>query len=314
LFATLLSTRTACYADRYKHGDTGERHVFVAGNHFDHKDSTRVGRVLANAFPSLSFIVLGARGVYPPNADVWQSGSVDDARMIEAICESSAVILPSFYEGFGFTFMHALAAGKPIVARDIPATREIIAQFEGLSGVYLYSDDAELRDAVARAIKTGKSSFKRELGYDWQKWSADLAVFLEGIASDRSTIYSRAVDRIKHGDKLRGQALLKAKSQHAVPATPLAPANRIVNWGDLERLPEDRFVDEMYEHILGRSPDDVGKIHHLQLLKDGRTKQELVTALFDSHEYRQADRKVQIENFPINRGRGFSLVRSFFRR
>jgi GT2 family glycosyltransferase len=313
LFATLLSTRTGCYADRYENGARGERHVFVAGNHFDHKDSSRVGRLLGHAFPSLTFVVLGARGVYPPNAEVWQSGSVEDSRMIEAICESSAVVLPSFYEGFGFTLMHALAAGKPIVARDIPATREILAQFKGLSGVYLFSDDAELREAVARAIETGKSSFERELGYDWQRWSSELAGFLEGIASDRSTIYSRAVSRIKHGDKLRSQSLLKARS-HVPPASRVAPTNRIVSWGDMERMDADRFVDEMYEHILGRPADDIGKLHHLQLLKDGRTKEELVLALFDSHEYQQADRKVQIENFPTGRGRSVSRIRSIFRR
>lgn len=39
--------------------------------------------------------------------------------------QASALLLPSTYEGFGFTALEAMARGCPVVASDIPAVREV---------------------------------------------------------------------------------------------------------------------------------------------------------------------------------------------
>jgi glycosyltransferase involved in cell wall biosynthesis len=38
---------------------------------------------------------------------------------------ASALVLPSRYEGFGFTPLEAMARGCPVLASDIPAVREV---------------------------------------------------------------------------------------------------------------------------------------------------------------------------------------------
>lgn len=296
-FTRLLSTRTSCYAEWYRTSSQRQSQVLVVGNRFDQKDSTRVGKHLANAFPSLSFLVSGPLGDYPPNAQALQSGTVGESEMVQAICESSVIVLPSFYEGFGFTFMHALAAGKPVVARDIPATREIIEKFDDLTGVYLFSDDAELQRALAKSLETRTSSFSRELGDGWLEWTEHLATFLDGLIAGSSNIHSTVVKRIKQGDHLRNRVPL-ASTQNLSGASPLladANGNFVVSWKDWVDLPAEHFVNRLYEQILGREADDVGMLHHLKLLNDGRSRPELVAALLESQEYRESRRKVRIE-------------------
>lgn len=303
LFTRLHSTQTKCYAERYQNVARGARHIFVAGNHYDHKDSSRTGKLLANAFPSLSFLIFGVQGVYPPNAQLFRSGTVDDAEMLQLFCDSSVIVLPSYYEGFGFTFMHALAAGKPVVARDIPATREIIAKFEGLTGVYLFSDDAELQAALVLALEARSSSFTRELGDDWLDWARQFVSFVDQIASDRRNIYSTLVKRIKRGDEMRRKAL-----HQALPGGLDASRNVTVEWKELADLPADRFVNSMYMHVLGRPADDVGKIHHLKLLQEGRSRPELIAALLSSQEYRDNGRNVRVEGLPKEKS-GYKAIR-----
>ena len=61
----------------------------------------------------------------PRCADIELRTSASDAE-IEALYRSAtALVLPSRYEGFGFTPLEAMARGCPVVASDIPAVREV---------------------------------------------------------------------------------------------------------------------------------------------------------------------------------------------
>src|SRR4029078_9178239 len=50
---------------------------------------------------------------------------VGDAELNALYRGATALILPSLYEGFGFTSLEAMARGCPVVASDIPALREV---------------------------------------------------------------------------------------------------------------------------------------------------------------------------------------------
>lgn len=299
-YARLLSTQTECYSGRYKGLRTSERHVLVAGNHFAHKDSGRVGKVLANTFPSLSFLVFGEQDIYPPNVELLKSGSVNDADMIQAICDSSAIILPSFYEGFGFTLMHALAAGKPIVARDIAATREIIGTFEGLTGVYLFSDDKELERALAECLNVRNSSFSRELGDNWSTWTEHLMDFLDTLMLDRANIYPTAVKRLKRGDALRSNAIIASRAilSGLLPVEAAMEEVVVLYLRDLTELPAEQFVDCIYENILGRRADTDGRAYHIGLVDDGISRSEIVNIFLASEEFKVSKRNVRIVGLP----------------
>jgi glycosyltransferase-like protein len=54
-------------------------------------------------------------------------GPVEDAALPGLVAGASAFAFPSTKEGFGLAAMEALAAGVPVVARDLPVLREVFA-------------------------------------------------------------------------------------------------------------------------------------------------------------------------------------------
>jgi glycosyltransferase-like protein len=54
-------------------------------------------------------------------------GPVDDAVLPGVVAGAAAFAFPSTKEGFGLAAMEALAAGVPVVARDLPVLREVFA-------------------------------------------------------------------------------------------------------------------------------------------------------------------------------------------
>lgn len=59
-------------------------------------------------------------------------------------------VQPSRYEGYSLALQEARILGKPIVASDIPSSREQIA--EGETGVLVHSDDAALAEGIIRLL------------------------------------------------------------------------------------------------------------------------------------------------------------------
>ncbi|MCZ2823780.1 MULTISPECIES: glycosyltransferase family 4 protein [unclassified Modestobacter] len=62
----------------------------------------------------------------PPDPDaVVLAGYLADAELRATVAGAAAVCMPSHYEGFGLPVLEALAAGRPVLASDIPAHREV---------------------------------------------------------------------------------------------------------------------------------------------------------------------------------------------
>jgi GT2 family glycosyltransferase len=308
LFARLLPTRLSEYERRYLGIPRAHSHVFVAGNHFEHKDSSRTAKYLATEFPSLRIAVMGRPGEYPRNVEFLQSGTVEDAHMTEILAASSAIVLPSFYEGFGFSLLHALALGKPVVARDIAPTREILRQFGKVDGVFLYTRDSELRDALRKAIDAKASQVHDERGDSWESWSRELLGFLEELLTDRGMVYDLLIRRISAGDVLRGRHQLE-RSAASAPR-----ANRALSLDAMAKTPEDDFIRQCYWEILGREPDFPGLVHHQELLKSGVSRADILRALLDSPEYKSSGREVHIAGLNEQpSGKKASLLSRLFR-
>ena len=90
-------------------------------------------------------------------------GFVDDATLRSLYARATALVFPSFYEGFGLPPLQALAAGLPVVAADIPVLREVLgdcALFAHPSDPASFADrvravcapDTMVRDLVARGV------------------------------------------------------------------------------------------------------------------------------------------------------------------
>lgn len=74
---------------------------------------------------------------------------VDDAELDALYAAATALVLPSRYEGFGFTSLEAMARGCPVIESDIPALREV----SGDGAMLLAPDDRQAwTDAMRRIV------------------------------------------------------------------------------------------------------------------------------------------------------------------
>ncbi len=71
------------------------------------------------------------------------------------IAESNLLILPSLWEGLPGAALEACALGIPVLAADLPGTRELASHFPHLSVLSLKEDDEVWAAAVARLSRQG---------------------------------------------------------------------------------------------------------------------------------------------------------------
>src|SRR5262249_5438286 len=92
-------------------------YILVVGNELDHKDAVRTIELLSDAFPFRNLVSLGPRLPARPHLRVYRSGSLSDEEVSRLYTDAALVVFPSFYEGFGFPVVTALAHGKTLIAR-----------------------------------------------------------------------------------------------------------------------------------------------------------------------------------------------------
>ncbi len=80
-------------------------------------------------------------------------GPVDHDRLPALVAACDAFAFPSTQEGFGLAPMEALAAGRPVVCRDLPVLREI---FDGAVG--FAASPSEMADRICDALDGGHDS------------------------------------------------------------------------------------------------------------------------------------------------------------
>jgi GT2 family glycosyltransferase len=305
-YARLLPTKLTSYKKGLVGASSGE-HVLIMGNHFAHKASDTTAQILRVAFPTIQFVVMGKENGVSRNVRTYRAGTLGDEQMESLYTRASIVVLPSHVEGFGLGFVHALAARKVVVARDIPATREILSTYKDVSGVFLYRDDTDIVPALKKAMNERESEVNDEGADTWDEWADGFARFcLQLLQPD--DLFERVVRRIEAGDLLRKVEMFdrlqtatpapQAATMEGSPATPNSKARAITDAQGREWVPaghvkelldlnDEEFVYGAYVTIFRRLPDSDGLVNYLAELQSGVSKLDIVSRLRKSSEGRK---------------------------
>ncbi len=287
--ARLLPTQVSEYHKPKTLGSS--EHVLVLGNAFPHKGSEQALAVLASAYPTQKFVGLGGDSYQRNNVEVFKSGQVSPDKIDQLFASAAAVVLPSYIEGFGFGFMHALAAAKPIVARRIPATIEILQTLNEVEGVFLFNSQGDLVSALSKALNASVSKANTSHESTWDIWSDALIDFsIELVGSHHAM--PKATKRIHDGDYLRKAYAWDTKfdipvSRVAAEVPSSISPGKVMSLEDLLKLDGDQFIESAYQTILLRPADANGMSNYLSALSDGVSKLKIVNELSMSLEGRE---------------------------
>ena len=157
-FVALCSTDVREYVDRPPDDGSGEEPrngharggMLLMGNHYPHK----------HVLPTLSAIreggadrvvVLGVEVEQDETVVSYRAGLVPQPLVDHLYEDAELLVFPSHYEGFGLPLLHAIARATPVVARDLPVTREIRERLVDGHNIHLAATTRELVDlALAR--------------------------------------------------------------------------------------------------------------------------------------------------------------------
>jgi GT2 family glycosyltransferase len=304
-YAHLLPTKLTSYKALV--GASAGEHVLIMGNHFAHKASDAAAEILKVAFPTIQFVVLGKENGVSRNVRTYRAGTLGNEQMESLYARASIVVLPSHVEGFGLGFVHALAARKVVVARDIPATREILSTYKDVSGVFLYRDDTDIVPTLKKAMNERQSEVNDEGADTWDEWTDGFARFcLQLLQQD--DLFERVVRRIQAGDLLRKVEMFD-RLQTTAPVLQVATmegSSAKVNsksgaitdaqgreWQPVRHVKElldlndEEFLYGAYVTLFRRLPDSDGLVNYLAELQSGVSKLDIVSRLRKSSEGRK---------------------------
>jgi glycosyltransferase involved in cell wall biosynthesis len=171
----------------------GGGHLLYVGNLGANKNLPFLVRAFKQADVPARLVLVGrARGSTTELERAIRSGrsadrielrfDVKDAELARLYSSALALLLPSTYEGFGFTPLEAMASGCPVLESDIPALREV----SGSGAMLLPLDDV---DAWAEAIRrvVADDGLREELRragaetvarYSWRKAAREVLAVL----------------------------------------------------------------------------------------------------------------------------------------
>jgi GT2 family glycosyltransferase/glycosyltransferase involved in cell wall biosynthesis len=273
----LMPTTPEAYLDLNNCDITQRRHILVFGNHFIHKHSVVTAKNIARRFGAAKVVCFCGEDSIDNNIQYVKSGEVEDHYMKWYLSNSSLVILPSFYEGFGIGLIEAIGFGKPVVIRRTPAVEEILSSYDDYSGIFLYDNNDELYENIINAANQ-KSCVNG--GVTQEEWGGRFCEFLGKVLS-RDGIYENLVNRLyssrflNEDNELR--RLLTSKNELNVPAnysenSPVGSHESVdivasFTLKMLLEVEEDReYIDGLFRLLLGRPSDEAGMNHYLSVL------------------------------------------------
>jgi glycosyltransferase involved in cell wall biosynthesis len=170
---------------------TEEEFILVVGNSLDHKDVRRTVDVLTSAFPFRRIRALGPANAVSPMVTAHHSGALPDLDMHRLYASAQFVVFPSFYEGFGFPILTALAYGRTVLARRSALLEEVAAHCVRRGRLVAFERREELAELVGQLVH-GEPVPEHPLGTaltngrprGWKNVAQDIFAFLQALVRD----------------------------------------------------------------------------------------------------------------------------------
>jgi glycosyltransferase involved in cell wall biosynthesis len=119
---------------------------------------------------------------------------LDDKELCQLYNRAYALVYPSLYEGFGLPLLEAMASGCPVVASDIPSTREVAGDVPILftsgdeASLHRAFDDLRNQDMVEERRKEGMKHASR---YSWERTAAQMLIAIRQAQREWESRHSK---------------------------------------------------------------------------------------------------------------------------
>ena len=172
----------------YKSSKKIEKRITFIGRIHEQKGLIYLLEAFDNAskkYPDFRLEIIGKENEYSellkkrfPNPKIVYKGYQNDRKKIASLLSSSyALALPSLWEGSPLTLFESLASGRPVIASDIPAFKDILTDEK--DGILVPAKDSnELAENIIYLIKNkslaskiGNAGKKLAMEYDWKQIS-----------------------------------------------------------------------------------------------------------------------------------------------
>lgn len=161
----------------------------LVGALHEHKNGVALVHALARMPPEERLPVLcSSRHASPDQLNGLPEGvevrlvRAEDDALVRLYNAATALVFPSFYEGFGLPLIEAMACGCPVVASDLPVLREVGAE----AALYIDPRSPDSFIPALRAVRRPEirnaliqAGFDRSRRYSWQGMAAAVREVLE---------------------------------------------------------------------------------------------------------------------------------------
>ena len=173
-------------------------YLLYVGHRGEHKNFEVLAKAIRNrSLDSLDLVLVGGSDEMP-ELEGWPGfethrlhhiKNVSDSQLRWLYAGAAALVFPSLYEGFGFPLVEAMSSGAPVVASDIPSSREVC----GDSAEFFQPRDAnECVQAILRVLEPERKDSMIRRGveraklFSWSSCAKETLMVYEELISRRA--------------------------------------------------------------------------------------------------------------------------------